>query len=316
MHRSRSLWHLGMPHTICGALSEVALFAHAADLHWKSIATLTGCPASRLVDAAGDEVYASVFFAGFEGGGDQGLASFRPDDELELVGTLGRYGASMLDGMHRLYPAGSLPAEIPDSLPAAPLLRLSFVLVSPGDGPDALRISTPANAQMDRIPPLTSEPDTYRIVKRARAAGGFVSTPGPGRQLWSGTFSRAYPINADRDLNGVGLLYFANYIVFLDAAERDALQERAGLTPERLDGRVTLWRRIAYYGNARSSDRLDITVEAYARDGEPDGRLLVLHQVRRVSDGRLIALAGAERRLRVPPSSEALEERGDRAHRF
>lgn len=296
-----------MPHTICGALGEVALFAHAQDLHWKEIGTLTACPASRLLDATGTEVYASIFFAELESGGDRGLAAFRPDDELELVGTLGRYGASMLDGEYRLYPAGSLAAELPDPLPVAPSLRLSFVLVSPGSGPDALRVSAPANAHMERIPPLASEPDSYRIVKQAQAAGGFVSPPATAQRLWAGTFSRVYAINPDRDLNGVGLLYFANYVAFLDAAEREALQEHAGLPPERLDGRVTLRRRIAYYGNARSTDRLEITVEAFALDGEPEGRLLVSHQVRRVSDGRLIALAGAERRLRAPGSPEAIE---------
>jgi hypothetical protein len=81
----------------------------------------------------------------------------------------------------------------------------------------------------------------------------------------------------------------------------------AGLTATDLDGRVTLRRRIAYYGNARSSDRLQIGVEAATLDGAPDGRLLVRHQVRRVSDGRLIALAIAERQLRATGSGESIE---------
>jgi probable biosynthetic protein (TIGR04098 family) len=69
MHCTHSTWHLGMPHTIRGALGEVALLAHAQDLHWKELGALAGCPASRFRDAAGSEVYASIYFAEFDGGG-------------------------------------------------------------------------------------------------------------------------------------------------------------------------------------------------------------------------------------------------------
>ena len=52
-----------------------------------------------------------------------------------------------------------------------------------------------------------------------------------------------YPIDVDRDTNGAGLVYFANYVAFMDTAERLALD---GVAPER----SLRHRRIAYYGNA------------------------------------------------------------------
>lgn len=305
MHCTHSTWHLGMPHTIRGALGEVALLAHAQDLHWKELGALAGCPASRFRDAAGSEVYASIYFAEFDGGGEHGLAAFRPDDRIEVFGALGRYGLSMLDGVHRLYPAGTAPSEAA-SVPPSLVLRLSFVLVAMGRGPDELSVSTPANAHVHRVPSLADEPDSYRLVKAAQRASGF-DAPAGARRLWADDFSRDYPINPDRDLNGVGLLYFANYVALLDTAERAALEERAGLASDRLDGRVTLRRRVAYYGNARSSDRLRIAVEAYALGDAPEGRFRVHHRVHRISDGRLIALASAERRLRSGPSGEAVD---------
>lgn len=282
-------WQLGMPHTAARAMSEVALLAHAQDLSWKEIARLTGCPASRQLDAEGHEVYASVFFVDLDA--PTGLSVFGPDDCVHVRGTLGRYGASILDACHELAPAGVASAA------SSIRLRMSFVLVALGSGPDDLRVATPVNAPVDRIPALEREPDSYRIVRAARAAGTLLSPAIESTPLWREPFSRVYPINPDRDLNGVGLLYFANYVAFLDAAERDALREAAGLSPTQLDGRVTVLRRIAYYGNARSSDRLQITVEAHALDGLATGRLRVQHRVHRESDGRLIALASAERRL-------------------
>jgi probable biosynthetic protein (TIGR04098 family) len=302
MHRSNTRWHLGMPHTISGALAEVALLAYAQDQHWKEIGRLAGCPASRLVDVAGKAVYASVYFVELDTASDRGLAVFGPDDELELEGSLGRYGASMLDGTHRLYRAGSVQAES-----AAPSLRMSFVLVALGRGPDDLRVSTPSNGRIDRIPSLATEPDSYRLVRAAQSAGGFGSPPPGSAPLWDGVFSRTYPINPDRDLNGVGLLYFANYVAFLDAAEREAFGEMSGMSAGRLDGRVTVRRRIAYYGNARSSDQLHIDVEAFALDGLAPTRWVVHQRIRRASDDRLIALATGERRLRGSHSGPTVD---------
>lgn len=292
-----------MPHTICGALSEVALFAHSQDLHWKEIGSIIGCPASRLLDAAGSEVYASIYFADFDGD-SRGVAAFGPDDEVEITGSLGRYGPSMLDGIHVLRPVGRHQTQ-GDHESGAASVRLSFVLVASSEGPDALRIATPANAPIQRIPSLQAEPDSYRIVKQAKAANAIGGPPVGWRRLWDGPFAREYAINPDRDLNGVGLLYFANYVTFLDTSERDALSERAGFAAADLFRRFTRRRRIAYYGNAVPSDRLAITVEAYAPVDDPS-LFVVLHQVRRVSDARLIALAWAERQLR-PLRSEAVE---------
>ncbi|MDX2169664.1 MAG: hypothetical protein SF182_21520 [Deltaproteobacteria bacterium] len=293
----RSAWHLGMPHTIAGALGEVALIARCQDLHWRELGRLSGRAASRLADAAGRDVYASVFFVDLAADAARGLAAFQPDDELELVGRLGRYGASMLDGWHGVYRAGALPAALPADLPP-PLaqVRMAFVLVAMGGGNDDLRVAAPANARMEAIAPLAAEPDAYRLSRAARAAGGFGAAPAHAAPLWSGAQTVTLAIDPDRDLNGVGLLYFANYVAFLDAAERQALLA-AGLSAAQLAGRVSVRRRIAYYGNALASDQLRVAVEAHALDGERR-RLHIGARVHRVSDDRLIAVAAAERVLR------------------
>ncbi|MGH7789597.1 MAG: LnmK family bifunctional acyltransferase/decarboxylase [Candidatus Binatia bacterium] len=287
MHTSSTRWALGIPHTICRALGETALLAQTAHYHWTTLAQLVGCPASRLVDAAGREVYASVYLAEIVAPPARGLASFGPDDELAVEGTLGRFGPSLLDGAHTLRPVGADGPTL--------AVRLSFVLVGRGAGADDLQVSTPSNARIDQVPPLGREPQAYRQVKALRSTG-FEPPPPTARRLWPEAYSATYPINPDRDLNGVGLLYFANYVAFLDAAERAALVSLAGLAPAQLDGRVTVRRRIAYYGNARPSDALQVGVEAFGLDAE-GRRLLVQQRVCRVSDGRLIALASAERLL-------------------
>jgi probable biosynthetic protein (TIGR04098 family) len=296
MYRSRATVRLGMPHTQSGSLAEPALLSYAADLRWNDIGATSGLPNSRHRDAEGRAVYASVYFAEIADFAERGLASFGPDDELEVVSTLSRYGRTMLDGEHRLYRLGSLPAELPGVLPPAPLVRLSNVFVCEGSGPNDLRITSPANASIESIPASPSEPDSYGIIRTARRAGSFFPAPADATPLWSGPRSVVYCINPDRDVNGVGLIYFKNYVAFMDFAERMTLEEHAGYRPLELDGRVTLRRRIGYYGNAQRHDTLLIEVEAF-RLGAAREHLLLHHRVVRPADGRLIAVSSVEKLL-------------------
>src|SRR5690349_2956927 len=147
MYRSRAALRLGMPHTQDGGMSEVALLAHMGDRRWIDLGAVTGVPASCHRDAEGRDVYASFYFVEVSGFPAEGLGVFGPDDCLEVVSTLERFGRSMLDGRHFLYRAGVLPAELPETLPAAPCVRLSNVLVCEGRGMDDLRITVPENAR-------------------------------------------------------------------------------------------------------------------------------------------------------------------------
>src|SRR5581483_1931308 len=294
MLRLRSSLLLGMPHTRMHALSEVALLAHVGDLRWYHLARVAGMAAARQRDAEGRPVYASFYFIEIAYFPEQGLAAFGPDDVVEVVRLLGRFGRSMMDGHVLIYPFGSLPDPLPDALPPAPRVRLSNVLVALGSGADDLKIAWPENADVERVPQLAEEPDSYRIIKRARQEGRFFATPPEARALWDGARRARYEINPDRDVNGVGLLYFANFVAFMDFGERALLAEGGLLSPEELDRRVTVRRRIGYYGNARPSDRLEVELEAFELPGR---RLLLHHRVARASDGRLIAVSSVEKHL-------------------
>jgi probable biosynthetic protein (TIGR04098 family) len=294
MLRSRSSLVLGMPHTRTHALSEIALLSHAAHLRWTQLAEASGTPASRHRDGEGRPVYASIYFAEIGGFPPSGMAAFGPDDEVEFVSTLGRHGRSMMDGDHRLYAPGRLTDPLPSELPAAPFVRLSNVLVAVGDGAEDLQIATPHNADVERVPQLAEEPDSYRTIKIARSEGRFFAEPPGATALWAGARSAECEVNPDRDLNGVGLLYFANFVAFMDFAERKLLADARALPAEDVDRRLTVRRRIGYYGNAQPRERLLVEVEASLL---PGNRLLLHHRIRRRSDDRLIAVSSTEKHL-------------------
>ncbi|MFM7141751.1 MAG: LnmK family bifunctional acyltransferase/decarboxylase, partial [Alphaproteobacteria bacterium] len=227
-----------------------------------------------------------------------GLAAFGPDDRLEIVSEVGRFGRSMMDGWHRLRRLDDPAGELADPALPGPFLRLSNVLVALGGGADDLRIATPANADIERLPTLPAEPDSYKTVKLARAAGRFVDPPAGAEPLWEGSRRVDYEINPDRVVNGVGLLYFANFVVFTDFAERRLLHADERFSRFKIDRRVTVSRRIGYYGNAQPYDRLEIETEAWRL---PGGNLLFAHRVFRASDGRLIAVSSVEKHLAGSP---------------
>jgi len=296
MYRSRASLHIGMPHTQAGGLSEVALLAHAGDLRWRDVGAATGVPASHQRDAEGRPIYASFYFVDVDGFPAGGLGAYGPDDRIEVVSTRLRFGRSMLDGEHALYDAGRLPAELPPTLPPAPHVRLSNVFVCEGTGPDDLRITAPANSRIDDVPPSAAEPDSYRLIKEARREGRFFAPAEGADALWPGARTVVYPINPDRDVNGVGLVYFANYVAFMDFAERRALEDSGAYAAAELDGRTTLRRRIGFYGNARRHDTLAVEIEAWRAPDVRD-RLLLHHRLRRSADGRLIAVSSVEKVL-------------------
>lgn len=286
-----------MPHTSWGALSEVALVAAAGDIRWSDLGALTGVPASRHRNADGRAVYASFYYVGVDAPSPHGLAVHAPDDDVEIVSTVMRFGRSMLDGTQHVYPAGTLAADLPEVLPPALAVRLSNVLVCEGAGPDDLRITTPVNADLEAVAATPDEPDSYRAIREARVAGRFFDA-GPGAEaLWPGVHEVVYRINPDRDVNGVGLVYFANYVAFADYAERAALEAAGCFAPDALNRRVTLRRRVGYYGNARFDDALIIEVEGWRPAGATDG-VVAHHRVRRRSDGRLVAVSTVEKRVR------------------
>ena len=98
-------------------------------------------------------------------------------------------------------------------------------------------------------------------------------------------------IEPDRDLNGAGLLYFANYPVFLDMAERTVLS-KLGLDQALLDRRSLLHRRSAYLSNASADDTLEVSVlpSMWAKEANESGPASIGLHVELVmcrrSDGR------------------------------
>jgi probable biosynthetic protein (TIGR04098 family) len=168
-----------------------------------------------------------------------------------------------------------------------------------------LKKSRPANAGFQNVRELTQAPESYAAVKTAEKAGYFSLPDASYVRLTESTVCVDYKLIAERDVNGVGLIYFANYPVFLDICERETLLGLERQIPEvHLNRRTPVRRKSAYLNNASWRDTLRIETEVWiknpfaaqgpAPEMEPV-RLFSNQRMYRKSDGRLMMVSTAEK---------------------
>src|SRR3954447_126320 len=267
---------LGLPHRNHRFFAEHLLMKYAGHFQWQSIAAAAGLPLSSLRTTAGGEVYASFYYIETIVPASAPLESFRLDDTVRFSVALRAFKNIAFEGRLRF----DRPERLGD---ASPSIRFANIFITPEKGNSRLRVAPPAQADFRELPPLPNEENPYHLTRAASESGSL----GLIDDAWSVVSERRhrYPIDVDRDTNGAGLVYFANYVAFMDTAERLALD---GAAPER----SLRHRRIAYYGNADVADTLSIDVSVLRSDAHP-GALAFRYKIRRDEDGQIICLSEA-----------------------
>ncbi len=294
---------LGLPHTNRGGLADNLLMMHAGYLQWASIAQAIGAPLSTLRTLSGGEVYATFYFIDTYFPPGRPIATFKLDDRLRFAVFLRAFkniaveGRILFDHADRLAPTLERLDGAPDAEAAAqhPFIRFGNIFITPEAGNSVLRVAPPANAQFTSLPPLPNDQNPYHLTKEAQDSGRL----GVLDDSWtcvdeSAEFNVRYTIDPDRDTNGAGLVYFANYIIFMDSAEREAMSAnaRGRFDGRDIGGRALSWRRVAYYGNVALTDTIRTTVSLFVKPGD-ERTLGVRYAIRREADGRLICRSEA-----------------------
>lgn len=273
---------IGLPHTNYNQLAEHLLLMHMGHFQWQAIAEAIRSPLSRLRTVDGGEVYATFYYIEERIPATAPLTSFRLDDTIRVMIQLRAFRNIAFDGRlifhHKshLETAGIRTEE--DMLRVytgaeCPAVRFANVFVTPHGGNSALKLAPPANASFDGIPVLPNEDNAYNITRAAGQKGHFgVFDDGWTCLNPTSPFIMTYAVNPDRDSNGAGLVYFANYIAFLDAAERALLeQDVARRWPVSCVSTRTLrFRQLAYFGNADLDDVVRISIHLFHHESDED----------------------------------------------
>jgi probable biosynthetic protein (TIGR04098 family) len=273
---------LGLPHTNRRGLWEPLLLMHAGHFLWQSIASAIGRPLSELRTVSGGEVYAAFYFI------EERIPEHTPIHSFGLDATL-RFSIALRSFKNIAVEAlvSFDRADVLESGDVHPFIRFGTIFITPVQGNSELRVAPPANADFSAIPRLPNDDNPYHLTRDAKKTGslGLIEDGWPRMgDVWD----FLYDIDADRDTNGAGLVYFANYITFMERAERAMFEARLPLRGER----SLVERRTAYYGNADPRDTIRVRLSLYQDPGRGD-RVGVRYAIERQQDGQLICLSEA-----------------------
>jgi probable biosynthetic protein (TIGR04098 family) len=271
---------LGLPHTNRRGLWEPLLLMHAGHFQWASISSAIGRPLSELRTVSGGEVYAAFYYIEESIPARAPVESFGLDQTVRFSVALRAFKNIAVEGLVRF----DLPERLGED---SPVIRFGNIFITPVQGNSELRVAPPANADFTSIPPLPNRENPYHLTREAASTGSL----GLVLDTWppiGDAFDFEYRIDVDRDTNGAGLVYFANYITFMETAEREMLD--SGTRPPH--ARSLRRRRTAYYGNADPRDTVRVRVSAFADSAHP-GQVGHRYTIERQKDGQLICLSEA-----------------------
>jgi probable biosynthetic protein (TIGR04098 family) len=311
LHWTRADLEIGMPLTGRNNLAETPLLQYLGDQRWRHISGLVGLPSREIVDDEGERLYATFFYVEIAFPPNRPMSSFGENDRLTVVSSMARYGTSMVDGISYLIPesvskevqATTLDEAVRAGIPA---VRMSNIFVKQFAGAQWLKKGRPAHPGFLTIPALADPPDSYEATKDAERSGTFDVAGPEWTPLTEAAVHRDYKLVPDRDLNGAGLVYFANYPMFLDICERDVLSSAAArLADDHIDRRTLVRRRSAYLNNASARDTLRIETQVWTRVIDSGLQLRINSRMFRRSDERLMMVSTAYKIIPAAPSIAA-----------
>jgi probable biosynthetic protein (TIGR04098 family) len=293
---------------MCGAGSLI--FGRIGDWTWEAVAAACRTNVHTARTADGDPTYLSFYYYRVRGGNvvhPHGLAF---GDELQVTSRVFRFGNQSVLTLHRLAPA-SLgladtpldPAEAyelphPDCMYAENLNRW-ISRRDPGSNRAFAEIVPPTFAVAD-LPRLPHQYSPRTMVGRAREAGGFCVPAPAGFSVAGPDHSFRYALDAARDINGAGLLYFAAYFSIFDTALL-RLWRALGRSYEQFLRRWVADQKLGYFGNADPGAVFTITVRRW-RNTENPGIEIADMALRDSATDRLLAVMAVETALGGPPA--------------
>ncbi len=277
---------LGMPLLGRAGLNESALLKLVGHDRWETLCRLGGVKSSEIRDAFDNRLYATYCFVELALSPERPLSSYDENDILQFDrNELSHYSRVYLDGKYSLINGG--PFEI----------RCTNVFIYQLAGPQQLKMAQPENLNFDAMNELPEQPDSLAMCRAAKNESTFQAFDPSHTDL--GTRVVTYAIDPDRDANGAGLIYFANYVCFLDYAERAMLSDLQ-LPAHLIDARSTYWRRQGYFGNAQVTDQLQIQITGRAGILNDSHLLLSFdYRMNRVSDGKMILVSSARKSAKL-----------------
>ena len=268
------------------------------DWTWDAVSAACSTNVYNAHEPGGAPVYLSFYYFRV-----RGSAAFNPQqitfgDRLSVTSGVFRQSSESVLTLHRVSPeAGTGPVTPidPDEFYAAADPNRLYIenfnrwntRGRPHSNRDLVR-SSPVGFEYRHLPAVPPEHSPRPVCARAREALAFEHERQPLR-FPDEPFRVRYHIEPSRDLNAVGLLYFASYFSIVDWA-LDRLWRRLGRGGRAFLGRSVLDQRMCYLGNADAGAPLDIALTRWPKRSDPTDEI-VDAVVTDESTGRLLAVS-------------------------
>jgi probable biosynthetic protein (TIGR04098 family) len=277
---------------MCGHNARLA--GQIGDWTWEAVSHLCGVNTFCAADEQGVPTYLSFFY--YQLIGDHAFHLRVPTfgDRLQVVSRCYGFGPESILTVHRLAPASR---ALPPTVSAAEMLheRLPGCLYAQtfnrwiqrgAQGNRELHSAAPSGFRyqhLNRLPPDMSPRVAYDA---ARRSGSFV--PDDGTLTLRDETQLTYEVDMGRDLNGVGLLYFASYFEIADSALAKAWRQFGRSDVSFLE-RVVIAQRLLFLANADACTSLAIRIRRFDAEAQP-GREVFDIGIAERDGGRVLAI--------------------------
>jgi probable biosynthetic protein (TIGR04098 family) len=246
------------------------------DWTWDAVSAACGINAYQAAAADGSPTYLSFYYFRVSASRRMHPLAITFGDRLQVVSGVFGYGSESVLTLHRIRREdGTPPRPVePDEFYRHADEDCLYVenfnrwisRTRPGSNRDLTRAS-PAGFEHRHLPRLPERYSPRLAYARARDNGTF-RPPGSGPP--AGRLDTDYPVEVSRDLNGVGLLYFASYFSIVDWA-LVRLWRQAGRGDAAFLSRVVLDHQLCYLGNADADAVIAVTASRWpAGPGGPE----------------------------------------------
>lgn len=289
-------FRISLLNTNYNALSEQKLIATLGDFQWQCISKTIGIPLSSMKTADNQEVYAAFYFVELKMPEGKSLKNYKLDDTVECLNIL--KGFKNISALGHIYFDHNLSQSPPDDINSGllyPRVIFGNSYISPLETNEHLKMAPSIYGNFSAFTPMHLAETPHQETREAKANQSFNlfdvdwKPMGPKDMI----HETNYTINPDRDSNGAGLVYFSNFISFMDLAERQILSQESFnrlISKEGLDNRTTVHRKITYLGNANLTDSIKIIVKPFINE-KKQNLLGLRHLIYRNRDTKLICIS-------------------------
>jgi probable biosynthetic protein (TIGR04098 family) len=331
-----------MPHMAPGEkLSEVEFLKILAAYQWESIARSLGRRPPAITSAEGERLYGSVIDVELHLGERHSMEVLGEDVSVRVRNQVRFYAKRFVEGLFVID-----DREIPDALVGGIQGRkdlrsfrgswacMTNAFIARAGESARLKVFRPAGIEAVEVAELHETPLGIEEQGGVQRTGELElpdgDPPGALPLRDRGGEPILYPLIAESDLNGAGLVYFARYEAMMNYGERIFLSRRLErpVSSELVACLSTEHRRAYFFANANPTEVVDVRVAARLlppgsftppEPGRPfrvPFKVLFRIDLYRGSDGMLMASSQVRKSLTVPANAKAVLAEAERLLRW